>query len=66
VAVNLNLTRTLEIGEHRNWEVFQRDAREALGWVLQQLIDYPQVLGIDGTPQDSTSGNSHQKKEKGQ
>ena len=39
------------------------ETREALAWVLQQLIDYPQVLGIDGTPQDSTSGNSHQKKE---
>ncbi len=62
VAVNLNLTRTHEIGEYSNWKEFQRDTSEALGWVLQQLIDYPQVLGIDGTPQDSTSGNSRQKK----
>ena len=61
--MNLNLAHTLEIGEHRNWEVFQWETREALVWVLQQLIDYPQVLGIDGTPQDSTSGNSQQKKE---
>lgn len=66
VAVKLNLTRTREIGEYTNWEEFQRDTGDALGWVLQQLIDYPQVLGIDGAPQDSTSGNSHQKKEKGQ
>lgn len=31
--------------------------------VLQQLIDYPQVLGIDSAATDSTSGNSHQKHE---
>jgi hypothetical protein len=66
VALNLNLARTREIREYSNWEEFQRDTGEALGWVLQQLIDYPQVLGIDGTPQGSTSGNSHQKKEKEQ
>ena len=62
VRVNLSLTRSRDREEYTNWEEFQHETKLALAWVLQQLIDYPQVLGIDQASQDSTSGGSHKKK----
>ena len=62
VSVSLSLARSRDIEDHTNWEEFQYETKLALAWVLQQLIDYPQVLGIDQTSQDSTSGNSRKKK----
>ena len=47
VQVRLQLPRPTDEETTPTWAQFEGRTAEALAWVLQQLIDYPQIVGID-------------------
>ena len=47
VQVRLNLPRLWDM-HAQDWERFERETEQAMAWVLQQLLDYPELLGIAG------------------
>lgn len=53
VKVRLSMPAPAFDTVERQWEDFQRETAAALAWVLQQLLDYPQILGIDESPKDA-------------
>jgi hypothetical protein len=58
VQVRLDLPRiTPEITPYQ-WRDFERETASALEWVLQQLLDYPEVLGITISPLPNKSSTS--------
>ena len=47
------------------WAEFEDTTADAVAWVLQQLIDYPQILGIDEKtekPNGQTNEDKHAKR----
>ena len=59
VRVTLNLPWVSDSQEAKPaWAQFKDETASAIAWVLQQLIDYPQIVGIDAKaekPSDSSS-----------
>ena len=45
--VRLNLPRLWDM-HAQDWQRFERETEQAMAWVLQQLLDYPELLGIAG------------------
>ncbi len=58
VCIRLRLPRPTPEMPADQWRDFELETAGALAWVLQQLLDYPEILGIDHSP---NTGSAHKK-----